>query len=409
LRKVKLSAKRNRDGSYSVSYESGALVRDALIDFYNEQTGVGYQRNETLRPKRGRDIEDYIRRCVTEQMEPKLFEMTANARVEPKAYRYEGLDKSSQEVGHLIFEVPEGKKWLSIIDGGTRLLGIENALAHHIIDETTLFDVRVFVGLTLAEEVAQFLLINENQKKVRTDLSLRVVQRRLDEGKLSDRETRALQTVVPDTDAWRFEASRIAAQMNSDVDSPWRNRIQMPGDVTKPLTLQAFFTSLKPILSDADVKTPLEQMEKTGSLVVNGMKVTPTAFLVQVLKNFWAAVAVVNPDANSEPETTVLWGAIGASSCHIALAPILKTVLQSPDRNLTTKRFEAMLGESQVANYPYWFTKKGTKQHADRYPGQKGDGTLMTGAANYGRLAKILEKEWRAKLHADSAVAMAVA
>jgi hypothetical protein len=341
-------------------------------------------------------------------MEPKLFEMTANARVEPTVCQYDGLDEVGR-VGFLTFEVPEGKRWLSMIDGGTRLLGIENALAHHIIDEATGFDVRIFIGLTLAEEIAHFLLINENQKKVRTDLSLRVVQRRLDEGKLSDTQTRALQTVVPDTDAWRFEASRIAAQMNSDSGSPWRNRIQMPGDVTRPLTLQAFFTSLKPILVDPDIQAPLEQMEKTGNLMVNGMKASPTTFLVQVLKNFWEAVAVVNPGADSEPETAVLWGAIGASSCHIALAPILKTILQSSDRNLTAGRFKAMLGESQVANYPYWFTKKGTKQPDIWYPGQKGDGTLMTGAANYGRLAKILEKEWRAKLHADSANATAIA
>ena len=79
MKKAELLAKRNRDGSYSVSYESGDLVRDTLVDFYNEQTGTGYQRNETLRPKRGRNIEEYIRRCVTEQIEPKLFEIPAVA------------------------------------------------------------------------------------------------------------------------------------------------------------------------------------------------------------------------------------------------------------------------------------------------------------------------------------------
>ena len=105
----------------------------------------------------------------------------------------------------------------------------------------------------------------------------------------------------------------------------------------------------------------------------------------------------------------MLWGAIGANSCHIALAPILKSILQSPERHLTVKRFEAMLEESQVANYPYWFSKIGTRYPLDHYPGQKGEGTTMTGAANYGRLAKILEQEWRAKLHSDAAGAPATA
>ena len=142
---------------------------------------------------------------------------------------------------------------------------------------------------------------------------------------------------------------------------------------------------------------------------VAGTNVDPTYFLVQVLKNFWRAVSTVNADADAEPETTVLWGAIGASSCHIALAPILKTILQSQDRNLTVKRFESMLAESQIANYPYWFTKAGIRHSKDWYPKDKGEGTVMTGAANYGRLANILEREWRANLHAGAAKATAIA
>ena len=129
---VQLLAKHNRDGGYSVSYKGGQLVHDAFVDFYNEQTGAGFQRNETLRPKRGRDVEEYIRRCVTDQVEPKLFEMTANARVKPDAWKYEPLGDRA-EVGFLTFEVGDDDRWLSMIDGGTRLLGIENALAEFAV------------------------------------------------------------------------------------------------------------------------------------------------------------------------------------------------------------------------------------------------------------------------------------
>ena len=261
----------------------------------------------------------------------------------------------------------------------------------------------------LSEEIAQFLLINDNQKKVRTDLGLRVVQRTLDEGALSDEEKRILQTVVPDTDAWRFAASRIAALMNTDADSPWQGRIQMPGEVTKPLTLQAFFTGLKPILHDPDISTLLDQMEKAGNLRVNGKPVTPTDFVVQVLKNFWTAVGRVNKDADAEPDTTVLWAPIGASSCHIGLAPIMWTILQSADRNLSADRFESMIKDTDAANYDYWFTRPGTKKQRDWYPGEKGPATLMTGAANYGRLGKQLEQQWRANLHAQAAATAATA
>ena len=407
--KVEFLAKHNQDDSFSVSYQAGRLIMDSLVDFYNEQTGTGYQRNETLRAKRGRDIEKYIGRCVQEGIPPRLFEMTANARIHAEDFAFDPLD-DDQRVGVLTISLPcDGKKWLSIIDGGTRVLGIENALTSNIIDRQQTFDVRMFVGLTHAEEVAQFLLINENQKKVRTDLSLRVVQRSLDEGRLTDQEKGVLQTVVPDTEAWRFEASRIAAKMNSDALSPWNGRIQMPGDSVRPLTLQAFFSSLRPILTEPEIKTRLDQMDEKGDLLVNNEPVSPTDFITQVLKNFWKAVAIVNPEAEAEPETSVLWGAIGANACHIALAPILKSILQSTERHLTVKRFEAILGESQVANYPFWFSKAGTKHTTEHYPGQKGEGTTMTGAANYGRLAKILEQEWRAKLHSDSSGSPATA
>ena len=408
MRKVNLLAKRNEDGSYSVSYESGALVKDALVDFYNEQTGTGYQRNETLRSTRGRQIESYIRRCVDEQMSPRLFELTANARVEQEDWTYEPLD-DTENFGFLTITVPDDAKWLYLIDGGTRLLGIENALNARIIDQKTTFDVRIFVGLNIGEEIAQFLLINEKQKRVRTDLSLRVVQRLLDDGKLEDKEIKVLQTVVPDTDAWRFEASRIASMMNADPDSPWANRIQMPGDSARPVTLQAFFTSLKPLLDDLDITTKLGHMEETGDLQVNGQRVNKTKFLVQVLKNFWRAVASVNPDADREPETAVLWAPIGVNSCHSALTPILNSIFDSADRTLTVARFEAMVKESQITNYPYWFTKKGAVYASEHYPGQKGEATLMTGAANYKRLAGMLEKEWRATLHALPSHAPAVA
>lgn len=406
MQRVELLAKKNQDGSFSVSYESGGLIRDCFVDFYDEKGGSGYQRNETLRAKRGREIEEYLRLCVSSALLPRLFEMTANARVQPDSWKYDAIDEGGK-LGILAFDIPENNKWLAMIDGGTRLLGIENALAHHIIDETTTFDIRISVGLTLSEEIAQFLLINENQKKVRTDLGLRVVQRQLDEGQLSDDEKRTLQTVVPDTDSWKFEASRIAAQMNGGADSPWHSRIQMPGEVTKPLTLQAFFTSLKPILNDPDIKSLLSQMEKSGNLVVNGATADTTSFLVQVLKNFWKGVALANPDADTEPDTSVLWGSIGASSCHIGLAPIVKTILQSNDRSLTAARFESVLRESEVANYDFWFTKPGTKKERDRYPRDKGEATMMTGAANYGRLGKKLEQEWRAALHSHAAQATA--
>ena len=393
-----LLAKKNSDGSYSVSYPANHLIEDSFVDFYNEQTGGGFQRQESNRTTRGNQVAAYLARCKKDGIHPKLFELTANARVGCRGnggetWNYEGLDEQGR-LGFLTFAPQEQKPWLSLIDGGTRHLGIERAYSKGDIGDGTTIDVRIFVNLSLAQEIAQFLLINDYQKKVRTDLALRVVQRRLDQGNLSDDEMKALTTAVPDTDSWKFEASRIATAMNTSQDSPWLNRIQMPSAPPSNTTLQSFFTSLRPILTDDDIKATVTDM------VHNGDVLDPFTFHTTVLKNFWSAVAAVNPAANDEPFTNVLWAPIGSSACHIALAAILKTILLGgAEIDMTKKRFIDMLQGSSVAEYPYWFTKKGNKSD-EYYPAGKGDATLMTGAANYKRLAKDLETAWRANLHA---------
>jgi hypothetical protein len=183
----------------------------------------------------------------------------------------------------------------------------------------------------------------------------------------------------------------------------------MPGDfVTRPIKLQAFFTSLKPVLTDPDIRSTLDARADQGGLIVGNQSVSTDDYLLKVLKNFWSAVAEVNPAAHREPHTTVLWGSIGAASCHAALARIIATVLANENEpNLTKQRFAMMVEHSSVADYPFWFSRPGS-QRAE-YPGEKGEATQMTGAANYSRLARTLEQQWRSALHAVRRSAAAIA
>jgi hypothetical protein len=147
-------------------------------------------------------------------------------------------------------------------------------------------------------------------------------------------------------------------------------------------------------------------MEKRGELKVEDKPVTRFEFLFRVLCNFWNAVAELNPQAFEEPSTTVLWGSIGVNGCHFALARVVETLLVNGDANLTKKRFIGMLKGTTVTDYEFWFTKRGS---GDDYPTDKGEAPKMTGAANYVRLGKQLEQEWRANLQAARRIAAASA
>ena len=393
------SAKRNQDESYSASIPVGVLVSSAFVDYYRDAHGSGYQRDEKLRPKRAKEVEDYMRRCLETGTQPKLFELTISARVKPDEWKFEGLGHD-KVLGLLTFDT-EKSQWLSVTDGGTRLDGLRNALAHGIVTRSHTIDARIFVELELGEEVAQFLLINEKQKRVRTDLSIRLVERKLRDGTLSEHETKVLATVVPDTDAWRYEASRIASHLNIASDSPWQGLIQMPNDpTTRPVKLQAFLTSLKPLLASKDLRSLLDWMDREGHLMLaGGVKAAVPEWLSQVLKNFWWAVADANPHSHAEPYTNVLWGSIGVSASHLALAPIVTTILQIPNPKLMRSDFHSMLSQTITADYDFWFSKKGSNRDPDDYPSEKGDATTYIGASGYGRLAKQLEQEWRSALH----------
>jgi len=398
---VSFLAKRNQDGSYSVSIAAGQLIPLCYVDFFDEATGRGYQRLETLREKRGREVEGYLKRCKVHGVPPRLFEMTANARTKGDRSVREQDFQPLEERGTLgiLTVYPREGSCLSMIDGGTRLLGIEKALVSGAITSDDRFDMRIFVGLTTPEEVAMFLLINEQQKRVRTDLGVRVVQGLLDEGKLTGPETRTLETVVPETDAWRYEASRIAARLNADADSPWRGLIQMPNDkTTRPIKLQAFWSSMNWLLTDPDLKTKLVMLENEGLLQADGSPATKTDFLVKVLKNFWSAVELENPRAFREPMTNVLAGSIGASACHMALARLLPAMLQ--EGSLTVDKFRTMIRDSEAADYAFWFNRKGTGK--EDYPGDKGLATTMIGHSGYLRGQQILEKSWRSALYANT-------
>lgn len=133
-------------------------------------------------------------------------------------------------------------------------------------------------------------------------------------------------------------------------------------------------------------------------LLVDGQTTDRTEFTTKVLKNFWRAAADVNDRAFKEPTTNVLWGSIGVSGCHMALGRVVATILESGNPVLSVERFKSMVRESEIAEYFFWFSRSGSSEEA--YPTDKGEAPNMIGHSGYLRLAKTLERSWRAALHA---------
>lgn len=411
---VGIPAKKNQDGSFSASIAAGHLTNLAFVDFYDDQTSEGYQRFDSTRASRGKQIAEYVNRCNQNDSEPKLFELTCNLRIGDhygeEEWVFDSVNGCGDRVGQLMIDIAPDVKVLSVIDGGTRLLGIENAIALGYLTANHNIDVRVFMGLSVPEEIAQFLLINERQKRVRTDLSIRVLQQKLDSGDLTNEEIALLETVMDEKNQWRYTASTMIGALNEDEDSPWQGLIQMPNDrFTKPVKLQSFISSLNPLLTNPNLTSKLEAFESSGFLKIDGQKASRQDFLVKILKNFWDAVAETNPRAREEPRTTVLWGAIGAAAMNIALAEIMASILESSTPNLDKDRFKGIIKASDVSEYAFWFSRKGSGHAGVDYPGEKGQAAGMVGAANHRKLAASLLVDWRRELNAvNSTVVISV-
>ena len=401
-----LRVKSNSDGSYSAKVKAGDLIRWAFVDFYDERTGQGYQRNESGREKRGRQIEQYMQRAIQAGTKPALFEMTANIRADRvEGAKFEDLD-GEEELGLFKVTPRPGERFLSLIDGGTRFLGIEKALNNGLIEKDFKLDVRIFDRRPFVEEVAYFLLINDTQKKVRTDLSLRVVQQLFDNGEIlpGTSEFAFLKTVVPDTENWKYTAVNMVAELNRDPQSRWHQRIQMPGEPSRTIALQAFYSSLKLLLNNSEVIDRLKAKIREGVVFVGERQLSSEdeypQFLLRILNNFWEAIRQMNQWAYEEIGTTVLWAPIGVSAHHFALSPVLAQMMQAPVWNFSVERFKKMLTGSLTELYSEWWTKAGTKGK-DAYPEQQGEATRMTGLANYARLANNLKLKWISNLRED--------
>jgi len=189
------------------------------------------------------------------------------------------------------------------------------------------------------EEASQFYTINQEQKRMRTDLAHEYIFKKNQEdvGPIGDStpiEKKKKREYIP------YEIS-ISRTLTRDPSSPWYGLIALPNTGEGAVSEGSFTDSLLPVIEYA----------ATAGLTVGQV--------IQLLKNFWSAVFSNCPDAKSKPEEYVLLKTPGIYSLHIFLPTLL---IRRPNLGKlpSADQFRAVLSTvGDKFTDEYWNSKNG--------------------------------------------------
>ena len=279
-------------------YEKGVIS----VDVFSSSNPDGYQRalQKTRSRRFGRFVGDrnkgisptaillYVR-------EPDRFPSP----IKPGIYE---LPSEADEHGPLL--------WLA--DGQHRTDGLSEALKEGWLLPDSQYDIPVSILFwdskkgpsdPRLEEASQFYTINQEQKRMRTDLAHEYIfkKNQKDVGPIGDStpiEKKKKREYIP------YEIS-ISRTLTNDPSSPLYGLIALPNTGEGAVSEGSFTDSLLPVIEYA----------ATAGLTVGQV--------IQLLKNFWSAVFSNCPNAKSEPEKYVLLKTPGIYSLHIFLPTLL--------------------------------------------------------------------------------------
>ena len=246
----------------------------------------------------------------------------------------------------------EEKPLLWLADGQHRSDGISEAFKESWLTTDEAYDIPVTIlfwdsedGLPdpRLEEATQFYTINQEQKRMRTDLAHQYIfnQYQADKGPIGDG------TTIPKVRKREYVPYEIyvSRRLNKDTDSPWKGLISTPNTSGGIVSEGAFTDSLLPVMDYA---------------ATAGLNIGET---IKLLKNFWTSVLSLSPNSKAEPESAVLQKTAGVSSLHIVLPTLLirkpnlgkqpstsqlHSVLQTIGDKFTDQYWDARHGEAST-------------------------------------------------------------
>lgn len=241
------------------------------------------------------------------------------------------------------------KPLLYLVDGQHRTLGLSEGFEQGYFDNKIELDIPVVI-LTKGpmdpyiEEASQFVTINTEQKRVRTDLAnqqLLKIRSALKDiiNKDSLMEIGSKKEITP-------YATAITNFLTEDIDSPWYEKIVRPSTprASSGLPSQGQFEDslLDAYIGDSIIGYGISAGYTVGELVT-------------VLKNYWGAIFEIIPGAIERPEEYYVTKTIGIHALNALLPSIfhIKRLSKIPDKN----EFFKVLSKIELLAEQYWVAK----------------------------------------------------
>ena len=341
----------NQAGSrlYSGTMTVGQLMNYAIIDEWNPSVGWDLERQGYQRAPN----EEHFRRIAAFLKDQGAPLLPTNALLASRDRDYGRLEFTpvDGDLGHL--DIPEGRD-LYIIDYQHRWRGFEYAVKE--LGQTQLRDTVIPVTIlsdTLRfEEMKQFYLINNKQRRVDTDLALTLMQA------MATASTEAeLVNLVGPGNRYQIRASRLVVQIAESSSGPWVGRIQepnVPATDEQTATIKSFVESLRPIVS---TRSPVYSL--------------PDSELIEIIMSIWTGVLDLWPEWKASPEQFAIQKNIGLYVIHrVARQLLIPNMLSSGDRSAASVTAE--LSSRRVGALDKEFWRAGTSSKIGPYSSAAG-------------------------------------
>ncbi|MBN2367336.1 MAG: DGQHR domain-containing protein [Calditrichaeota bacterium] len=241
------------------------------------------------------------------------------------------------------------KPLLYLVDGQHRTLGIAEGYSQDYFKKDTELEFPVTILVTdgeidpIIEEATQFVTINTEQKRVRTDLaSQQLLKIR---STLHGSITKETRLEIGTKKELKPFATSITNFLAEDEDSPWFGKIVRPNTTRAPSGLP----------SQGQFEDSLMDGYIGDSVIEYGASAGYTiAELLEVIKNYWRAIFILMPDSINTPENYYVTKTLGIHSLNSLLPSIfhIKRLNKIP----TKTEFEKILTKLDAFTEEFWIS-----------------------------------------------------